>query len=84
MARRGPRVASKVAGVLLGARELESVPCSDRFVDAVETFCRQTTTRLSLVDAAIVNVARDRADGLVATFDRELSGVRGIQAIPAS
>ncbi len=84
MARRGPKVASEVAGVLLGARELEFVPCSDRFVDAVETFCGQTTTRLSLVDATIVNVARDRADGLVATFDRELSGVRGIQAIPAS
>ena len=46
--------------------------------------CRQTKTRLSLADATIVNVARDRADGLVATFDRELARVRGVQAIPAS
>jgi hypothetical protein len=36
-----------------------------------------------LVDAAIVNVARNQTEGLVATFDRELATVRGIQAIPA-
>ena len=83
MARRGPRVASEVADVLLGARELDFLPCSELFVDAVETFHRQTRTRLSFVDATIVNVARNRADGLVATFDRELASVRGIQAIPA-
>jgi predicted nucleic acid-binding protein len=76
-------VASEVADVLLGARELDFLPCSELFVDAVETFQRQTRTRLSFVDAAIVNVARNRADGLVATFDRELASVRGIQAIPA-
>ena len=82
MARRGPEVASEVADVLLGARELEFVPCSELFIDAVDTFRRQSKTRLSFVDATIVNVARDRADGLVATFDRELASVRGIQAIP--
>ena len=82
MARRGPRVASEVADVLLAARELEFVPCSELFVNAVETFQRQTRTRLSFVDATIVNVARERADGVVATFDRELSSVRGIKAIP--
>jgi predicted nucleic acid-binding protein len=48
-----------------------------------ETFQRQTRTRLSFVDTAVVNVARNRADGLVATFDRELTAVRGIQALPA-
>ena len=83
MARRGPRVASEVADVLLGARELEFVPCSERFIEAVDTFRRQTKTRLSFVDAAIVNVARNQTEGLVATFDRELATVRGIQAIPA-
>ena len=82
MARRGIRVASEVADVLLGARELEFVPCSELFLDAVETFQRQTRTRLSFVDATIVNVARERTGGLVATFDRELSSVRGIKAIP--
>ena len=82
MARRGARVASEVSDVLLGARELEFVSCSELFLDAVETFQRQTKTRLSFVDATIVNLARDRADGRVATFDRELAGVRGIQAFP--
>ncbi len=83
MVRRGPRVASEVADVLLGARELEFVPCSDHFIEAANTFQRQTKTRLSFVDSTIVNVARDRADGLVATFDRELASVRGITAIPS-
>jgi len=82
MARRGPRIASEVAGVLLGAKELEFVPCSALFLDAVETFQRQKRTRLSFVDATIVNLARDRAEGQVATFDRELASVRGITAIP--
>jgi predicted nucleic acid-binding protein len=82
IARRGPRVASEVADVLLGARELEFVPCSELFIEAVETFRRQKQTRLSFVDATIVNVARDRTDGRVATFDGELANVRGIQAIP--
>jgi predicted nucleic acid-binding protein len=84
MARRGPRVASEVADVLLGARELDFLPCSELFVDAVETFQRQKRTRLSFVDATIVNVARNQTEGLVATFDRELANLRGIQAIPAS
>jgi predicted nucleic acid-binding protein len=75
-------VATEVADVLLGARELEFVPCSGLFLDAVETFQRQKRTRLSFVDVAIVNLARDRADGQVATFDRELASVRGITAIP--
>jgi predicted nucleic acid-binding protein len=82
MARRGPQVASEVADLLLGARELEFVSCSELFIEAVHTFQRQTKTRLSFVDAAIVNVARDRAAGLVATFDREFASTRGIAAIP--
>ena len=82
MARRGPRVASEVADVLLGARELDFLPCSELFVDAVETFQRQTRTRLRFVDAAIVNVARNQTEGLIATFDGELSHVEGITAIP--
>ena len=61
---------SEVSDVLLGARELEFVPCSELFLDSVETFQRQTKTRLSFVDATIVNLACDRADGLVATLIR--------------
>lgn len=82
MARRGREAAASVADVLLEARELELVPCSGLFLDAVETFRRQRDTRLSFVDAAIVNVALERADGIVATFDRELSGLEGISAVP--
>jgi predicted nucleic acid-binding protein len=82
MARRGPRIATNVADVLLDAKELDLVPCSGLFLAAVEAFTRQTTTRLSLADAAIVEVARERADGLVATFDLELSRVEGITSIP--
>ncbi len=84
MTRRGPRIASKVADVLLGAKELEFVPCSGLFLEAVEIFQGQTKTRLSFVDSTIVHVARDRADGQVATFDRELAGVRGITAVTSS
>jgi predicted nucleic acid-binding protein len=83
MARRGPSAADSVAGVLIEARELELVPCSGLFLDAVDTFRGQRDTRLSFVDAAIVNVARTRADGLVATFDSELSGLEGISSVPS-
>jgi predicted nucleic acid-binding protein len=37
---------------------------------------------LSFVDTAIINVARDRADGLVATFDRKFSKVDGLVVVP--
>jgi predicted nucleic acid-binding protein len=82
MVRRGPEVAADVADVLLSARELELVPCTELFIEAAETFRRQKKSRLSFVDATIVNVAHDRADGLVATFGRELANARRIQAIP--
>jgi predicted nucleic acid-binding protein len=82
MARRDVAVASTVAGVLLEARELELVPCSGLFLESVETFRSQRDTRLSFVDAAIVNVARASADGHVATFDRDFAGLQGISVIP--
>jgi len=67
---------------MLGARELDFVPCSELFLDAVDLFRRQTDTRLSFVDAAIAQAARARTDGVIATFARELAGVQGITAIP--
>jgi predicted nucleic acid-binding protein len=82
LARRGLEVASTVGSTLLGARELDFVPCSELFLDAVDTFRHQRGTRLSVVDAAIVNVARDRADGLVATVDRDFIGVQGLSVLP--
>jgi predicted nucleic acid-binding protein len=82
LARRGLEVASTVASTLLSARELDFVPCSELFLDAVDTFRSQRDTRLSFADAAIVHVARDRADGLVATFDREFTGIEGLTVLP--
>ena len=82
MVRRGAKVASDVAAVLLEARELDFVPCSPLFLETVETFRVQHGTRLSFVDAAIVNVARARADGRVATFDRDFVGIEGMNVIP--
>jgi len=82
LARRGLESASSVGETLLGARELEFVPCSELFLDAIDTFRSQRETRLSFVDAAIVNVARDRTDGLVATFDRDFTRVDGLTVLP--
>jgi len=83
LVRRDLAVARAVGGTLLGARELELVPCSEHFLDAVDTFHSQRDTRLSFVDAAIVNVARNRAEGLIASFDREFTRIDGLTVVPA-
>ena len=72
LVRRDLGVASRVGRLLLEAEELEFVPCSDLFPETFETFAGQGSTRLSFADAAIAHVARQRADGLVLTFDDEL------------
>lgn len=78
--RRNLIVASRVGRQLLEAEELEFVTCSDLFTEAFETFFGQGSTRLSFADAAIAHVARQRADGLVLTFDDELRNATGIRA----
>jgi predicted nucleic acid-binding protein len=78
LARRDLRVAAQVGTLLLEAAELEFVPCSDIFTAAFETFVRQGSTRLSLADATIAYVARERAGGLVLSFDEELTKTFGI------
>ena len=82
LARRGLAVASEVGTKLLQAREVEFVPCSDLFVEALETFREQRAERLSFTDAAIVTVARRQAPGLIATFDADFRGLEGISVIP--
>jgi predicted nucleic acid-binding protein len=72
LVRRDLEVASRVGRLLLEAEELEFVPCSDLFPETLETFAGQGSTRLSFADAAIAHVARQRAGGLVLTFDDEL------------
>ena len=67
---------------LLQAREVEFVPCSDLFLDALRTFRREGAP-LSLADAAIVTVARRERHGYVATFDKDFRSVSGVTVIPA-
>lgn len=76
--RRGLSTATAAASALLGAKEVDFVPCSALFSDALEVFRAQESGRLSFVDAAIVAAARHSANGRIATFDtdfRELPGV---------
>lgn len=83
LARRGHDVAARVASTLLQAREVEFVPCSEMFLDVLETFRRRHDADLSFTDAAIVTVARQRRAHFVATFDRDFRRVEGLAAIPA-
>jgi len=81
LVRRDLATARRVGRILLNAQELDFVPCSDVFSETVESFSTQAGTRLSFTDAAIVNVARSRAHGLVLTFDQEFRKVDGIQVV---
>ena len=81
--RRDVAVAAEVADQLLQAREVDFVPCSDFFAETLSTF-RTESAPLSLVDAAIVTVARrDKKGGYVATFDADFNDIAGIKVIPA-
>ncbi len=80
--RRGLDVAGPVARVLLDAREVEFVPCSPLFRDAVETFLGQTGSTLSFVDAAIVTLAGQRGAQFVATFDDDFRAVSSVAVVP--
>ena len=82
LARRGLLVASQVAMILLEAQEVDFVPCSDLFLDTLETFRTQTRGTWSFTDAAILTVARQSDVGVVATFDRDFRDVEGIKVIP--
>ena len=75
--------ATAVGDALLGAREVEFVPCSALFLDTYRTFRAQKRGALSFVDAAIVALARQRGISNVATFDSEFGKIDGIKVIPA-
>src|SRR5688572_16336687 len=51
LARRGHEVAVEVGTKLLEAAEVDFVPCSELFLDALETFRTQASGTLSFVDA---------------------------------
>jgi predicted nucleic acid-binding protein len=73
-----------VGEILLGAREIELVPCSAHFLDAYQVFREQAAGRLSFADAAIVAVARARRADAIATFDRDFRAVSDLEIVPAS
>jgi predicted nucleic acid-binding protein len=82
-ARRDLPTAVHVGEILLGAREIEFVPCSAYFLSAYEVFREQEATRLSFADASIVAVARDRGAGAIATFDRDFRALPAVEIVPA-
>jgi len=84
LVRRDLGVAARVGRVLLDAGELDFVPCSDLFPEALETFTRQGSTWLSFADAAIAHVAREHTGGLVLTFDEEFAKAPGVRVVTLS
>ena|SRR5437867_9772074 len=83
LARRGHAVAVDVGRRLLQSEEVEFVPCSEFFVDALREFTDQRIGTLSFVDATIVAAAKTRGSGHVATFDADFRDVGGLTVIPA-
>ena len=85
MVRRNVAVANDVGDALLRAREVDFVPCSDFFPDTLRTFREQSPgDTLSFVDCAIVTVARRTAPARIASFDRGLSSIPGLEVIPGA
>lgn len=56
------------------------MPCSDVFLETLETFRTQPRATLSFTDAAIVSVARDRR-AAVATFDADFRDVEDLAIV---
>ena len=82
LARRGRAIAADVGTKLLQAREVDFLPCSDLFLDALEIFRSQPGDNLSFTDSAIVAVALRHPPGFVATFDRDFRGIEGVSVVP--
>ena len=83
LARRGHRAALDVADILLDAEEVDFLPCSDLFADALREFRIRGAARLSFADAAIVAAAQRHGAQFVASFDEGFRGIEGIRVIPA-
>ena len=80
--RRNLNVARSVASILLQAREIDFVPCSELFLDSLEAFRNQVGTEFSFVDAAIIAAAHRYQARHIATFDREFARLKGITVVP--
>ena len=83
-ARRDLATAVLVGEILLGAREIELVPCSPIFLPAYRVFREQDPARMSFADAAIVAVARERAATAIATFDADFHELSDVEIVPAA
>ena len=83
-ARRDLATAVSVGEILLGAREIELVPCSPIFLSAYRFFREQDPPRMSFADAAIVAVARDRGARAIATFDADFRDLSDVEIVPAA
>lgn len=83
LARRGHRTALDVADILLDAEEVDFLPCSDLFRDALREFRTRGAARLSFADAAIVAAAQRHGAEFIATFDEGFRGIEGITMVPA-
>ena len=81
--RRDVATASSAGEWLLGATELEFVPCSGLFFDVFDAFRAMRGSNPSFTDAAIVVIARGRGIDRVGTFDRDFLQVEGIRVVPA-
>jgi len=82
-ARRSHEVALRVCTVLLDAREVEFVPCSEYLIDSFDVFRREGALGLSFTDATIVAVCRGRGTPHILTFDRDFAKLRDITLLPA-
>lgn len=81
-ARRDLPTAVRVGDLLLAAREVEFVPCSDVFLEAYDVFRGQPSFRSSLADAAIVAIARRRKASAVLTFDEDFRAFPDLRVVP--
>ena len=81
-ARRGVSNAAEVGRILLEAAELEFVPCSDLFLETFGIFEEQGDAGLSLVDSALLVLARRTGAEHIATFDRDFEAFPEITIVP--
>lgn len=81
-ARRSLATAATVGNVLLAAKELDFVPCSNLFAESWRTFTTLAELGLSFVDCAIIVAAQRQDPSLVATFDSDFRSVPGIAVVP--
>lgn len=80
-----PTLGSPLVGrLLLNPRELEFVPCSDLFVDALDAFSLQSGSGWNFTDAALAAVARRRGDGQILTFGKKFRRLSSLRVQPES